>query len=59
MSFKQSICFLKFGSLGATGFSEKISLEKLEGMSLAEVIIKPGNRQEMAKTIRKLIDKKV
>jgi len=47
VSFKQSSCFLKFGSLGATGFSEKISLEKLEGMGLAEVIIKPGNRQEM------------
>jgi len=59
MSFKQSICFLKFGSLGATGFSEKISLEKLEGKGLAEVIIKPDNRQETAKTIRKLIDKKV
>jgi len=59
MSFKQSICFLKFGSLGATGFSEKISLEKLEDMGLAEVIIKPDNRKEMAKTIRKLIDKKV
>ena len=49
MSFKQSICFLKFGSLGATGFSEKISLEKLENMGLAEVIIKPDNRQETAK----------
>ena len=59
MSFKQSICFLKFGSLSATEFSEKISLEKLEGMGLAEVIIKPDNRQETAKTIRKLIDKKV
>ena len=59
MSFKQSICFVKFGSLGATEFSEEISLEKLEGMGLAEIIIKPGNRQEMAKTIRKLIDKKV
>jgi hypothetical protein len=52
MSFKQSICFLKFGSLGATGFSEEISLEKLEGMGLSEVVIKPDNRQEIAKTIR-------
>jgi len=55
MSIKQSICFLKFGSVGATGFSQKISLEKLGAMGLAEVIIKPDNRQEIVKTI----DKKV
>jgi hypothetical protein len=42
-----------------TGFSGEISLEKLAGMGLAEIIIKLVNRQEMAKTIRKLIDKKV
>jgi hypothetical protein len=41
------------------GFSGEISLKKLAGMDLAEIVIKLVNRQEMAKTIRKLLDKEV
>jgi CheY-like chemotaxis protein len=42
-----------------TGFSEKEDLEELKVMGIGALVLKPISKQEIAKTIRKVLDKRV
>jgi CheY-like chemotaxis protein len=42
-----------------TGFSEKEDIEELKAKGISALVLKPINKQEIAKTIRKVLDKGV
>jgi len=42
-----------------TGFSEEISLDRLESTGLDEIVMKPVSTRKIAKAIRKVLDKEV
>ena len=42
-----------------TGFSDKTDLAKAKEVGIQEFVMKPLNKQQMAETIRKVLDKKV